>query len=203
MTSAPASAAMRASRAFPTLAKTVRPPALARVIAEGSKPQKNDTPCTFLAMHISKCSSYGKDTFRFTAKFRSVRARSSSIPVLTCSFVLPQSGMTPYPPALQTAATKSGPAAPAIGADNIGFSVRRTSKRLVLIAFLQHYGVLGAGSVGVSIYVNRQVRSSVHCIILVNEGFLTKPGAGQYRVSLMNDTNCKQMLDRQYECRLF
>jgi hypothetical protein len=61
---------------------------------------------------------------------------------------------------LQTAATNSGPAAPAIGADNIGFLICKISKRHIVTASLYLIFCIERPIMGHVNYVSDQERTS-------------------------------------------
>src|SRR3954470_14068718 len=102
---------------------------------------------------------------RFTPKGRSVSAWIAA--TLCCSScVLDQLiGVTPSPPALETAATSSGVTAPPIGASTTGTSIRSRSVRAVRTGSSSHASekagvVRGAGDVDRAAHSSRRVEDA-------------------------------------------
>src|SRR5689334_3141688 len=78
-------------------------------------------------MPIASRSSCGQIKFRLMPNGREVIERIALISAATPAGSVRHEGFIPKPPALLTAATNSGPTAPAIGARTIGISIPKSA----------------------------------------------------------------------------
>src|SRR6516164_7088564 len=134
ITSMPAAAARSASATEPTWWKTLTPPACARPTYGVGSPQKNERTGTRSSRQTATWSSAGKCRIRFTPNGLSVSARTRRISRRKSGGGHSWACRMPSPPALLTAATRSGPVRSGpIGAAMMGCSIPSMWQRFVFM----------------------------------------------------------------------